>query len=142
MSTKFDVLLFHGKLITKGEQNVIDKIAALFETNKDEHLEEKQAEATTVVSELLKESHEFELQVGSENPVETGEDKLEKEKVDEVAKSEDLPKELPAKSTQKQSNNIIFKVKQSLVKTKKAIIGKSPSSKTLSFDTKVDIKVK
>uniref|UniRef100_A0A2N9IS84 Retrovirus-related Pol polyprotein from transposon TNT 1-94-like beta-barrel domain-containing protein n=1 Tax=Fagus sylvatica TaxID=28930 RepID=A0A2N9IS84_FAGSY len=142
LSTKFDVLLFHGKLITKGEQNVIDKIAALFETNKDEHLEEKQAEATTVVSELLKESHESELQVGSEKTVETGEDKLEKEKVDEVAKSEDLPKELPAKSTQKQSNNIIFKVKQSLVKTKKAIIGKSPSSKTLSFDTKVDIKVK
>ena len=117
-------------------------IAALFETNKDEHLEEKQAEATTVVSELLKESHESELQVGSEKTVETGEDKLEKEKVDEVAKSEDLPKELPAKSTQKQSNNIIFKVKQSLVKAKKASIGKSPSSKTLSFDTKGDIKVK
>jgi hypothetical protein len=144
----------------KGEQNVIDKIPALFETNKDEHLEEKQAEATTVVSELLKESHESELQVGSEKTVETGEDKLEKEKVDEVAKSEvenleppinvgdeiktsqDLPKELPAKSTQKQSNNIISKVKQSLVKAKKAIIGKSPSSKTLSSDTKGDIKVK
>ena len=64
------------------------------------------------------------MQVGSEKTVETGEDKLEKEKVDEVAKSEaenleppvnvgdevktseDLPKELPAKSTPKQSNDI------------------------------------
>ena len=136
--------------------------------------QEKQAEVTTVVSESLKESQEnttvvsepliepqeSELHLRSEKTVETGEDKLEKEKVDEVAKSEvqnleppvnigdeiktsqDQPKELPAKSTQKQSNNIISKVKQSLVKAKKAIIGKSPSSKTLSSDTKGDIKVK
>ncbi|KAL0006498.1 hypothetical protein SO802_014059 [Lithocarpus litseifolius] len=124
-----------------------------------ESLKESQ-ENTTVVSEPLKEPQESELHLGSEKTVETGEDKLEKEKVDEVAKSEvqnleppvnvgdeiktsqDQPKELPAKSTQKQSNNIISKVKQSLVKAKKAIIGKSPSSKTLSSDTKGDIKVK
>ena len=124
-----------------------------------ESLKESQ-ENTTVVSEPLKESQESELHLRSEKTVETGEDKLEKEKVDEVAKSEvqnleppvnigdeiktsqDQPKELPAKSTQKQSNNIISKVKQSLVKAKKAIIGKSPSSKTLSSDTKGDIKVK
>ena len=124
-----------------------------------ESLKESQ-ENTTVVSEPLKEPQESELHLRSEKTVETGEDKLEKEKVDEVAKSEvqnleppvnigdeiktsqDQPKELPAKSTQKQSNNIISKVKQSLVKAKKAIIGKSPSSKTLSSDTKGDIKVK
>ena len=124
-----------------------------------ESLKESQ-ENTTVVSEPLKESQESELHLRSEKTVETGEDKFEKEKVDEVAKSEvqnleppvnigdeiktsqDQPKELPAKSTQKQSNNIISKVKQSLVKAKKAIIGKSPSSKTLSSDTKGDIKVK
>ena len=124
-----------------------------------ESLKESQ-ENTTVVSEPLKEPQESELHLRSEKTVETGEDKLEKEKVDEVAESEvqnleppvnigdeiktsqDQPKELPAKSTQKQSNNIISKVKQSLVKAKKAIIGKSPSSKTLSSDTKGDIKVK
>eukprot|EP00262_Sarcandra_glabra_P006294 TRINITY_DN1844_c0_g1_i1.p1 TRINITY_DN1844_c0_g1~~TRINITY_DN1844_c0_g1_i1.p1 ORF type:complete len:670 (-),score=226.28 TRINITY_DN1844_c0_g1_i1:464-2473(-) len=55
----------------------------------------------------------------------------------------DVPKqEVPAKPTQRQSNNILSKVKQSLVKVKKAIIGKSPSSKTLSSAAKGDIKVK
>ena len=34
------------------------------------------------------------------------------------------------KTSQRQSNNIISKVKLSIVKVKKAIVGKSPSSKT------------
>ncbi|KAL1212747.1 hypothetical protein V5N11_021301 [Cardamine amara subsp. amara] len=42
----------------------------------------------------------------------------------------------------KHSNNILSKVKQSLVKAKKAIIGKSPSSKTTSTEAKEEIKVK
>jgi len=144
----------------KGEQNVKDETLALGGTNKDEHVEENQAQATTVVSKPLEEPQESELQIRNEETAETGEDKLEKEKVDEIAKSDvqnlepsvdagdetktsqDLPKELPAKSAQKHSNNIISKVKQSLVKAKKAIIGKSPSSKTLSSETKGDIKVK
>uniref|UniRef100_A0A1J3G395 Uncharacterized protein n=1 Tax=Noccaea caerulescens TaxID=107243 RepID=A0A1J3G395_NOCCA len=50
-------------------------------------------------------------------------------------------KEVPVKP--KNSNSIMSKVKQSLVKAKKAIIGKSPSSKTMSTeDAKGEIKVK
>lgn len=56
--------------------------------------------------------------------------------------TEGVAKDVPAvKPTQKQSNNIISKVKKSLVKAKKAIIGKSPSSKTLSPETKGETKV-
>ena len=58
---------------------------------------------------------------------------------EEAKDAQDQPKEAPAKPSTKQSNNIISKVKNSLVKAKKAIIGKSPSSKTISTD---DIKVK
>ncbi|XP_059457346.1 uncharacterized protein LOC132187161 [Corylus avellana] len=144
----------------KGEQNVKEETPALGGTNKDEHVEENQAQVTTVTSKPVEEPKESELQERNEEAAETGKDKLDKEKVDEIEKSDvqnlepsvdagdetktsqDLPKELPAKSSQKQSNNIISKVKQSLVKAKKAIIGKSPSSKTLSGETKGDIKVK
>ncbi|CAA7015908.1 unnamed protein product [Microthlaspi erraticum] len=50
-------------------------------------------------------------------------------------------KEAPVKP--KNSNSIMSKVKQSLVKAKKAIIGKSPSSKTMSSEeAKGEIKVK
>jgi hypothetical protein len=144
----------------KREHNVKEETPALGGTNKDEHVEGNEAQVTTVTSKPVEEPQESELQVRNEEAAETGKDKLEKEKVDEIAKSDiqnlepsvdagdetktsqDLPKELPAKSSQKQSNNIISKVKQSLVKAKKAIIGKSPSSKTLSGETKGDIKVK
>ncbi|KAB2630345.1 flagellar attachment zone protein 1-like [Pyrus ussuriensis x Pyrus communis] len=62
---------------------------------------------------------------------------------DQAKPPEDLPKEVPAKSSQKQSNNLLSKVKHSLVKAKKAIIGgKSPSSKNPAIGTKEDIKVK
>ncbi|KAK9136518.1 hypothetical protein Sjap_007112 [Stephania japonica] len=50
--------------------------------------------------------------------------------------------EAPAKPTQKQSNNILSKVKHSIGKVKKAITGKSPSSKTISVDAKGDVNVK
>jgi hypothetical protein len=91
-----------------------------------------------------------------EETIQTGADNSEKERIEEPVKTEveatkendtttitskDLPKETPAKPPQKQSNNIISKVKQSLVKAKKAITGKSPS-KNLSSDPKGDIKVK
>ncbi|CAN8269626.1 unnamed protein product [Cochlearia groenlandica] len=54
-----------------------------------------------------------------------------------VEESNDEPKQEPEVTTkevpvkQKNSNSIMSKVKQSLVKAKKAIIGKSPSSKTM-----------
>ncbi|KAG2724076.1 hypothetical protein I3843_01G000600 [Carya illinoinensis] len=103
---------------------------------------------------------ESELQVRSEENLETSEEKREKGNVGEIAKShvqnleptinvgyetkisQNQTKEHPSKSTPKQSNNIISKVKQSLVKAKKAIIGKSPNSKTLSSETKGDLNVK
>ncbi|KAL4356475.1 hypothetical protein HN51_027811 [Arachis hypogaea] len=68
--------------------------------------------------------------------------KKEEEIESKETTSREVPKEAPAKPVQKQSNNIISKVKQSLVKAKKAITGKSPSSKNLNSDTKGDIKVK
>ncbi|XP_041011634.1 titin homolog isoform X2 [Juglans microcarpa x Juglans regia] len=104
---------------------------------------------------------ESKLQVRSEETVETSEEKREKGNAGEIAKShvqnleptindvgdetkisQDPTKEHPTKSTPKQSNNIMSKVKQSLAKAKKAIIGKSPNSKTLSSETKGDINVK
>ncbi|KAK9292681.1 hypothetical protein L1049_020660 [Liquidambar formosana] len=114
----------------------------------------------TAVYEQVGETQEPKLEVKAEETVKAGEEDSEKEKVDATAKSDvpnlepsskdgddtktshDLPKEAPAKPAQKQSNNIITKVKKSLVKAKRAIIGKSPSSKTLSSETKGDIAVK
>lgn len=57
-----------------------------------------------------------------------------------VAKESDEPKPQPEVTTKeevvkpKHTNSIMSKVKQSLVKAKKAIIGKSPSSKTISTE--------
>lgn len=50
--------------------------------------------------------------------------------------------EVIAKTSQHQSNNILSKMKQSIVKVKKAIIGKSPSSKTMSSKGKDESKEK
>eukprot|EP00268_Persea_americana_P066774 TRINITY_DN912_c0_g1_i2.p1 TRINITY_DN912_c0_g1~~TRINITY_DN912_c0_g1_i2.p1 ORF type:complete len:276 (-),score=117.01 TRINITY_DN912_c0_g1_i2:411-1196(-) len=95
-----------------------------------------------------------------EQPIQSGGDNVEKaeEKTEEAEKSDlqnpveptkdsdpkvdrDIAKqEVPAK--QKHSNNLISKVKHSIGKVKKAIIGKSPSSKTLSSETKGDTNVK
>lgn len=86
------------------------------------------------------EEKEEEESIKTEEPVKT---EVEATKESDATKtSKDLPKETPAKPVQKQSNNIISKVKQSLVKAKKAITGKSPSSKNLSSEAKGDIKVK
>ncbi|XP_022961453.1 uncharacterized protein LOC111462030 isoform X2 [Cucurbita moschata] len=50
--------------------------------------------------------------------------------------------EVPSNPTQKHSHNLLSKLKHSLVKARKAIIGKSPTSKTLSSQPRDDIKVK
>ncbi|KAF2324108.1 hypothetical protein GH714_006686 [Hevea brasiliensis] len=129
-------------------------------SSEGEKTEGKLDEAITAVTEPVKESQDSGLEVKDEESAKTSEDKVGKENAEEIAKSDahnlepstkngddakasqDLPREVPAKPIQKQSNNILTKVKHSLVKAKKAIIGKSPSSKTLSSDTKGDIKVK
>ncbi|XP_077240744.1 neurofilament protein-like protein isoform X2 [Tasmannia lanceolata] len=124
-----------------------------------EEKEKVEDDTVTSVEEPIEKWKESESKVVDE-PIKDGVDILEKalDKNEEVEKSDALnlaessnetsdPKtdgeiskqEVPAK---KHSNNIISKVKQSIVKVKKAIIGKSPSSKTLPADAKGDIKVK
>ncbi|KAJ6876494.1 hypothetical protein NC651_029478 [Populus alba x Populus x berolinensis] len=141
-------------------ENKKEEIPAIDETHKDGNIEGKLDEATTVVSEPVKESQDSVSEAKEEEEAaKTNEENSEQEKVDEIAKSDmqnleysvkdaedakesqDLPREVPAKPTQKHSNNILTRVKQSLVKAKKAIIGKSPTPKTVSSDSKGDVKV-
>ncbi|KAA8536684.1 hypothetical protein F0562_029162 [Nyssa sinensis] len=131
------------------------------ETNKDGEAEGKADEVTTAtLKEQAEEPQESERELKGEETLQTGETNLVKEKeADEIAKpdipnpestkdvdektSQDPLKEgVAAKPTQKQSNNIMAKVKQSLVKAKKAIIGKSSNPKLLSSETKGEVKIK
>ncbi|CAK7340412.1 unnamed protein product [Dovyalis caffra] len=141
-------------------ENKKEEIPAIDETKKDGNKEGKLNEATAIISEPVTESQDsvFEAKEEEETP-KNNEENSEQEKVDEIAKSDaqnlesfakdsedtkvsqDRPREVPAKPTHKQSNNILTKVKHSLVKAKKAIIGKSPAPKTVSSDTKGDVKV-
>ncbi|KAH0995027.1 hypothetical protein GBA52_018891 [Prunus armeniaca] len=145
-------------------EQIKDETPAKVETKKDESVEEKQDEVTRAVDEPLKDSKQSESEVKGEDKLEEKQDETDAGKLekvdDDVAKSkqnieppptkdgdqtkpsQDLPKEVPVKPSQKQSNTILSKVKQSLVKAKKAIIGKSPSSKNHASGTKDDIKVK
>ncbi|KAJ6694382.1 hypothetical protein OIU85_005102 [Salix viminalis] len=157
---------FEGETIVESVEpaleNKKEEVPAKDETQKDGNIEGKLDEATTIVSESVKETQDSMSEVKEEEEDETAktnEESSEQEKVDEIAKSDtqnlessvkdaedakesqDLPIEVPAKPTQKHSNNILTKVKQSLVKAKKAIIGKSPAPKTVSSDSKGDVKV-
>ncbi|CAL9003125.1 unnamed protein product [Prunus brigantina] len=145
-------------------EQIKDETPAKVETKKDESVEEKQDEVTRAVDEPLRNSKQSESEVKVKDKLEEKQDETDAGKLekvdDDVAKSkqnieppptkdgdqtkpsQDLPKEVPAKPSQKQSNTILSKVKQSLVKAKKAIIGKSPSSKNHASGTKDDIKVK
>lgn len=145
-----------------GENKVADskyETKTSAETDKEEKVERKKEEDTGAVHETPEESKKPEVEAKEEEAVKTEAEKLEK--VDDIAKSDqnpepesvakdgknaetpqDLSKGIPTKPTQKQSNNIISKVKHSLVKAKKAIIGKSPNSKTPASEAKGDIKVK
>ncbi|XP_065048402.1 uncharacterized protein LOC135679003 isoform X1 [Musa acuminata AAA Group] len=60
-------------------------------------------------------------------------------KVEEEARKTDVPSK---KSSKSQGNNIISKVKKSIVKVKKAIIGKSPSSKAMTPEGFDEMKAK
>ncbi|XP_048439346.1 flagellar attachment zone protein 1-like [Pyrus x bretschneideri] len=138
---------------TEAAEKIQNATPSDVETKTGKSAEEKPDEVSTAVE-------VDESEVKGEETVKTDADRLEKI-MDEVAKPdqnveppptkdgdqakppEDLPKEVPAKSSQKQSNNLLSKVKHSLVKAKKAIIGgKSPSSKNPAIGTKEDIKVK
>ena len=132
----------------------VDNDSSIVDDKKEEKTDSKVEEISRAINEPVRETLASKFE---EETVEPGADKVEKEQTVEPEKTEevqatkesdatktskDLPKETPAKPAQKQSNNIISKVKQSLVKAKKAITGKSPSSKNLSSDAKGDIKVK
>ncbi|XP_016487490.1 uncharacterized protein LOC107807598 isoform X1 [Nicotiana tabacum] len=110
-------------------------------------VEKKVDEATATVTEKSVEEPqkpETETKVEEETAGEV-EPKLEQEvKIDAAKDGEErktleeaFKEEIPAKT--KQSNNLISKMKQSLVKAKKAIIGKSPSSKS---ETKNEVTAK
>ncbi|KAL2477786.1 titin [Forsythia ovata] len=102
-----------------------DETIASTETCKDALLEGKVDEEETKEAEKVEEKPKLE------------------ENVQDTEASQDAPKQdVPVKTTQKQSNNIIKIVKQSLVKAKKAITGKSTSSKTPAIETKDDGKGK
>ncbi|CAI9765265.1 unnamed protein product [Fraxinus pennsylvanica] len=102
-----------------------DETIASTETCKDALLEGKVDEEETKDAEKVEDKPKIE------------------ENVQDTEVSQDAPKEdVPVKTTQKQSNNIIKMVKQSLVKAKKAITGKSTSSKTPTIETKDDGKAK
>ena len=130
-------------------ENVTDERAVL-DNEKRGQPEIKVDEGATVVTEQVRETLASKLEEKEEESVKTGVDNMKKVQIEEPVKNEvqtpepptkesdatktsqDIPKETPAKPAQKQSNNILSKVKQSLVKAKKAIIGKSPTSKTVS----------
>ncbi|KAF2307352.1 hypothetical protein GH714_026581 [Hevea brasiliensis] len=137
-----------GKVIepvveNKKEEDIKEETPALVETSKDGSIQGKLDEATTTVIVPVKESQYSGLAVKDKENAKISEDKVGKENAEEIAKSnarnlepstkngdvakasQDLLREVPAKTTQKQSNNILTKVKQSLVKAKKAIIGPS-----------------
>ncbi|KAG1326076.1 putative neurofilament medium polypeptide [Cocos nucifera] len=61
---------------------------------------------------------------------------------DVTKQDKEVPKQAVHKTSKHQSSNILSKMKHLIVKAKKAILGKSPSSKTISAGTKDDIQVK
>jgi hypothetical protein len=67
---------------------------------------------------------------------------------EKIAEKESAPageaakEEVASKLTSRSSNNILSKVKHQIVKVKKAIVRKSPSSKNMPVEKKDDIKVK
>ncbi|QCE07209.1 hypothetical protein DEO72_LG9g2226 [Vigna unguiculata] len=133
-----------------------DNDGSVVDDKKEGNSDAKVEEISRAVSEPVRETLASKFEEKEEEYVEPGVNKLEKEQTvepektevqvtkesDAIKTSKDLPKETPAKPAHKQSNNIISKVKQSLVKAKKAITGKSPSSKNISSEAKGDIKVK
>ncbi|KAJ6737716.1 NEUROFILAMENT PROTEIN-LIKE PROTEIN [Salix viminalis] len=155
---------FEGEKTVKNVEPAVEdkkeEIPAGEGTEKDQSIEGKLVVATKIGCETVKESQGSGLEANEEESARTNKENSEQGKVDEIAKSDtqnlepsttkdaedtqvslDLPRKVPAKPSQKHSNNILTKVKQSLVKAKKAIIGKSPTPKTVSSDTKGDVGV-
>ncbi|XP_010914799.2 uncharacterized protein [Elaeis guineensis] len=119
----------------------------LGETFKEHDMEEKNvitASATEPVADSEEIGKDKEL---AKDIAETGKpddgNLVEPSKAGDVAKQDkEVPKQGVHKTSKHHSSNILSKMKHLIVKAKKAIIGKSPSSKTISVGTKDDIKVK
>lgn len=140
------------ELIAKnGKESIKDEAANSVKTEKNEEEGKVDEVTTSTIKEPIEESQKSKTEAKGEETVQS-ETNLEKEKeAGDIAKPEvptpesnEAPKDevISVKPTSKRSNNIIAKVKQSLVKAKKAIIGKSPNSKTVSSETKSDVKDK
>ncbi|XP_050380837.1 uncharacterized protein LOC126798055 [Argentina anserina] len=138
---------------TEKAEHINDETPGTIETKKEDNVEEKQDEVAKLVAESLGESKPSEPEVKGDEPVtveKTIENVAKSDKNIELPTkdggdtkpSEDLQNEVPAKTSQKQSNTIYSKVKQTLVKAKRVITGKSPSSKTPASEAKDDIIVK
>ncbi|PSS21643.1 Serine/threonine-protein kinase kinX [Actinidia chinensis var. chinensis] len=132
-----------------GKESIKDEMVTSVETEKNGEVDEKVVEVTTPTVEVpAEEPKKSETEVKGAENAETGETNYVQEKeAGEIAKSDfptpEPPKEeVLTKPTSKQSNTIMSKVKQSLVKAKKAIIGKSTNSKTVSSEAKGDVKEK
>ncbi|PSS08448.1 Serine/threonine-protein kinase kinX [Actinidia chinensis var. chinensis] len=135
----------NGKESIKAKSETVTSV----ETEKNGEVEEKIVEVLTPTVEVpAEEPKKSEKEVKGEETAETGETNYAREnEAGEIAKPDfptpEPPKEeVSTKPTSKQSKTIMSKVKQSLVKAKKAIIGKSPNSKTVSSEAKGNIKEK
>ncbi|XP_052194280.1 uncharacterized protein LOC127802485 isoform X2 [Diospyros lotus] len=143
-----------------GKESIENETVTSVDKNREMEAEADEVSATDV-EEQFEEPQKSGTEVKGEETAQTEEANLEKEKEagetlkpdaptaeltkngDDSKNSEEPPKEeITEKPSSKQSNSIMAKVKQSLVKAKKAIIGKSPNSKTVSSETKGDSKNK
>ncbi|XP_010486067.1 PREDICTED: nucleolin 2-like [Camelina sativa] len=126
------------KQATEGENITKDPESPAAVVKSEETLKETDAESGEKETAATKQEETITEKVAE--VVET-EPPVVKESEEPKQQPEVTAKEVPVK--QKHSNSIISKVKQSLVKAKKAIIGKSPSSKTITTEeAKEEIKVK
>lgn len=120
----------------------------LGETFKEHDMEEKNvisASATEPVADS--EEIEKDKELARDFAAETGKpdegNLVEPSKDGDVTKQDkEAPKQPVHKTSKHHSSNILSKMKHLIVKAKKAILGKSPSSKTMSAGTKDDIEVK
>lgn len=119
----------------------------LGETFKEHDMEEKNviaASATEPVadSEEIEKDKELAKDIAETGKPDEG-NLVEPSKDGDVTKQDkEAPKQAVHKTSKHHSSNILSKMKHLIVKAKKAILGKSPSSKTMSAGTKDDIKVK
>ncbi|EOA29503.1 hypothetical protein CARUB_v10013130mg [Capsella rubella] len=125
------------KLATEGENITKDPEPPVAVVKSEENLKETDTESGEKETAATKQEETI-----TEKEAEVVETALPVKESDEAKQQAEVTaKEVPVK--QKHSNSIISKVKQSLVKAKKAIIGKSPSSKTITTEeAKEEIKVK